>query len=70
MGVSLLFRERRSGLDALGGIRNGAIERGPAGPQAERRDHQARVAEHGLRLIESLAFHTADQPVGIDINVV
>ncbi len=31
--VSLLFRERRSRLNALGGIRNRAIERGPSGPE-------------------------------------
>ena len=68
--VSLFFRERRAGLDALGGIRNRAIERGPSGAEAEGRHHQARVAEYGLRLIESLAFHAAHQPVGIDIDVI
>ena len=68
--VSLFFRERRPGLDALGGIGNRAIERGPSGSQAKRRHHQARVAEHGLRLIQSLAFHAAHQPVGIHIDVV
>ena len=70
VGVSLLFRERRSGLNALGGVRNRAIERGPARAQAEGRHHQAGVAEDRLRLIQALAFHAADQPVGIDIDVV
>ena len=70
VGVALLFGERRSGLNALGRIRNGAIERGPPAAQAERRHHQARVAEHGLRLDQSLAFHAADQPVGIDVDIV
>ena len=70
MGVSLLFRERRSGLNTLGGIGNRAIERGPSAAKTKRRHHQARVTEHGLRLIQSLAFHATDQPVGIDIDVV
>ena len=70
MRVALLFRERRAGLNALGGIRNRAIERGPSGAEAEGRHHQARVAEHRLRLDQALAFDAADQPVGIDINVV
>src|SRR5215472_143522 len=69
MRVPLFLRERRPSLDALGGIRNGAVERGPSGPEAERRYHQARVAEHRLRLDQSLAFHTTDQPVGIDVNI-
>ena len=70
MRVSLLFRERRSGLDTLGGVRNGPVERGPSSAQAKRCDHQARITEHGLRLIQSLAFDATDEPVGIDIDVV
>ena len=70
MGVSLLFGERRTRLNALGGIRNRAIQRRPSCAQSERRDHQARVAEDGLRLNQSLAFDAADQPVGIDIDIV
>ena len=50
VGVALLFRQRRAGLNALGGIRNGAIQRGPSGSQTERRDHHARVTEDQLRL--------------------
>ena len=48
--IALLFRERRSGLNALGGIRNGAIESGPSRAQTERRHHQAGIAEYRLRL--------------------
>src|ERR1039458_7294763 len=42
---------------------------GPSGPQTKRRHHQARVTEHGLRLVQTLAFHPADQPVRIHIDV-
>ena len=70
VGVSLLLGERRAGLNALGGVRNGAIEGSPSAPKAERRDHQARVAEDRLRLNQALAFDAADQPVGVDVNVV
>ena len=68
--VSLCLRERRTRLNALDGIRNGAIECGPSSAQPKGRHHQARVAEHGLRLIQSLAFHATHKPVGIDIDVV
>ncbi len=57
-------------MQTLGGVGNGAVERGPSCAQAERCDHQARIAEHGLRLNQSLAFDAANEPVGIDINVV
>ena len=57
-------------LDAFHGIRNCAIERGPPCAQPKRRHHQAGVAEYRLRLDQSLAFDAADQPVGIDVDVV
>src|SRR5271157_696917 len=63
------MKARRAGLDAFRRIRNRAIERGPSGPQPKRGHHQARVAEHGLRLVQPLAFHSADQPVRIHIDV-
>ena len=70
VGVSLLFRERRSAWMTLGGVGNCSIERGPSCAQSECCHHQARITEHGLRLIQSLAFDAADKPVGIDIDVV
>ena len=70
VGVSLLLRERRSGLDAFGGIWNCPIERGPARSEAEGGNHQAGITEDRLRLIESLSFHSADEAVGIDIDVI
>ncbi len=42
----------------------------PSGPQAKRRNHQARVTEHRLRLQQALAFHAADQPVGVHVDIV
>ncbi len=38
-------------------------------PEAEGRDHEARVAEDGLRLGEPLALDPADEPVGGDVDV-
>ena len=70
VGISLFLRERRSGLDALGGVGNRAIKRSPSCSKAERRDHQARVAKDSLRLIESLTFDAADEPVSRDIDIV
>ena len=68
--VALLLGQRRAGLDALGGVGDRAVERGPSGAEPERRHHQPRVAEHLLRLDEPLALDAADQPVGVDIDVV
>jgi hypothetical protein len=64
VGVALLLRQRRAGLDALGGVGNGAVETGPAAAQAEGGDHQPGVAEDRLGLLQALAFDVADQPVG------
>jgi hypothetical protein len=49
---------------------NRAIERGPTLPPAKGRNHQAGIAEHCLRLNQSLPFHSADQPVGVDVDVI
>jgi hypothetical protein len=67
--VALLLREWRSRLNALSRVGNCAIERGPASPQPKRRHHQTRVTEHGLRLNQPLTFHSAEQPVGVDVDV-
>ena len=58
--VALLFREWPSSLDALGGIRNGAIKRRPSRAQPKGRHHQPGVAEDRLRLEQSLAFDSAE----------
>ena len=68
--VALFLRERRAALDALGGIRNGAVERRPTAAESEGRHHQARVAEYLLRLNQPLAFDPADEPVGVDVDIV
>ena len=68
--VSLLFRQRRSGLDALGRIWNRTIECSPARPKAKRRHHQARVTEYSLRLIQPLACDATNQTVGIDVDII
>ena len=39
------------------------------GPEPERGDHQPRVAEHLLGLHQPLALDAAEQPVGIDVDV-
>ena len=68
--ISLFLRKRRSGLDSLGRVRNRAVECGPSSSQAERRNHQSRVSKNCLRLIQSLSFHTADEPVRVDIHII
>jgi hypothetical protein len=70
VGVALLLRERRAALDSLGGIGDCAVQRGPTGAQSEGRHHNPRVTEDQLSLDEPLAFYSADEPVGIDVNVV
>ena len=57
-------------MDSFGRIRNRAIERSPTSSQPKRRHHQPRIAEYRLRLIQSLAFHTADEPLCIHIHIV
>ena len=57
-------------MNALGGIRNGAIERRPSGAQPESRDHHAGVAEDHLRLNQALAFDAADQAIGVNVDIV
>ena len=42
----------------------------PAGAETEGRDHQPGVAEHRLRLLQPQALDAADQPVGVDVDVV
>ena len=68
--VALLLGQRPAGLDALARVGDRAVERRPAGAEPERRDHQPRVAEHLLGLDEALALDAADQPVGVDVDVV
>ena len=63
VGVALLLGERRPRLDALARVRDGPVEGGPAGAEAERGHHEPRVAEHGLGLMQPLALDTAHQPV-------
>ena len=46
------------------------VERGPTGTEPERGHHQPRVAEHLLRLHEPLALDAADEPIGVDRDVV
>ena len=70
VGVALLLGERAAGLDALGGVRDGPVERGPTGAEPEGGDHQAGVAEDLLGLDEPLALDAADEPVGVDRDVV
>ncbi len=70
MRVALLLGERPARLDALLRVGDRPVERVPSGAEAERRDHQTRVAEHLLRLHEPLALHAADEPVGVDTHVV
>src|SRR5579864_5985713 len=68
--VSLLLRQRRSGLNTFGGVRNRTIERCPARSKAKRRHHQACVTEHSLRLIQPLACDATDQAVRVDVDVI
>ena len=51
------------------GVGDRAVQRRPAGAEAERGHHQPRVAEHLLGLDQALAFDAADQPVGADITL-
>src|SRR5208283_1862606 len=67
--VPLLFRKRSASLNAFGGVGNCPVERGPSRAQSKRGHHQPRVTEHGLCLIQPLAFDAANQPVGVDIDV-
>src|SRR5579864_377999 len=67
--VTLLLRERRSGLNALGGIGNRPIERCPSPTKTEGCHHQAGVTEDGLGLKQALSFYAADQPLSIYVNV-
>ena len=59
-----------AGLDPLGRVRDGPIERRPAGAQAEGGDHQAGVTEDELGLNESLTLDPADQPISRHLDVV
>ena len=70
VGVALLLRQRRSALNALRRIWNGAIQRGPAGTKSKSRDHHAGIAEHQLRLDQSLAFHATHEAVGVNVDIV
>src|SRR5205085_2627153 len=63
-------RKGSPGLNSLLGVGNCSIERGPAGSQAKRCDHQAGVAEYCLRLQQTLTFHAADQTVSSDIDII
>src|ERR1017187_10232042 len=47
-----------------------APEPGPQPPKASGPHHRAGVPEAGLRRVQSLAFHPAHEPIGIDIYVV
>ena len=51
-------------------VRDRAVERRPARAEPERGDHQPGVAEHLLGLDETLALDAADEPVGVDVDVV
>ena len=70
VGVPLLLRERPAGLDALGGVGDGAVERRPAGAEAEGGHHQPRVAEHRLGLQEPLPLDAAHQGPGVHAHAV
>ena len=70
VGVALLLRQRAAGLDALGRVRDGPVECRPTGAEPEGGHHQPRVAEHLLGLHEPLALDAADEPVGVDLDVV
>jgi hypothetical protein len=63
--VALLLRKRTAGLDALGGVGDGAVEGRPAGAEAEGGHHQARVAEDGQGLGEPLPLDAAHQGIGV-----
>src|ERR1700739_3315010 len=67
--VSLLLRKRAARLDALGRIWDRAIESRPAGAESKRGDHHARIAEDGLGLNQTLAFHAADQAIRVHVDI-
>lgn len=69
VGIGLLGRERAAGSDALLRIGHRALQSGLSAAQAEGRDHEARVAEHRLRLREPLALDAADDVLGRDLDV-
>src|SRR5208283_4214503 len=46
------------------------VKCGPPSSKPKGRNHQARVPENSLSLIQTLTFDSSDQPVGIDIDVV
>ena len=68
--VAPLLGQRAAGLDALARVGDRAVERRPSGAEPERGHHQPRVAEHLLGLDEALAFDAADEPVGVDVDLV
>ena len=69
VGVALLLGEGAAALEALLRVRDRAVERGPAGAEAERGDHEARVAEDELRLEEPLPLDAADEVLDGDVDV-
>jgi MFS family permease len=66
VGVALLFRKWRARLHAFLRIFDGAVQGCPATAQAERGDHQPRIAEHQLHLDQALALDLAQQLSGRD----
>ena len=68
--VPLLLGEGRAGLHAPGRVGDGAVERRPAGTEAEGGDHEARVAEDRLRLLQALPLDLPDEVVDRDEDVV
>ena len=68
VGVPLLLGQRTARLHALGRVRDGPVERGPTGAEAEGGDHQPRVAEHLLGLDQPLALDAPHQAVGAHLR--
>ena len=68
MGISLLFGERRSSLNATHRVRDSAIERRPAGPEPEGGDHQPGIPEYQLCLDQAQPFLLTHKTFGIHIN--
>ena len=66
--VTLLFGKRGSPLDASHRVWDCPVQRRPSGAKSERGNHQARIAEHQLRLDEALPFLLTEQTVGIDVD--
>ena len=64
MGVALLLAQGSTALHPLLRVPDGPLHGVPARPQAEGGDHEARVPEDGLGLLEALALDAPDEPVG------